>query len=505
MQRFSAGLGLGLLGSWGCLTERINTDHCAYLEGNATCETRYGAERAFCQRGSCGSTVGGDGCVAVLPEDGACYSPCGGGLSQPEDASCLGEGSTSTTTDPNSTSGEATTETDSESGTAESGTTAAPMPCGGNEDCSDMATPFCELVSGECVACDEVTEPNAACAALDPAAPLCVDGTCVQCTAVAPEACTGTTPVCDDASNTCVPCVSHEQCGEAACNLFTGACLPADAVVHVGPGQAFTSLGAAIDSFAVGSEGTIIVHQANYDEAATVDAGRVLAFLAENTGAGVQPPRWVFLGGGSPQLVVSDATVLMDGIQVSGNSSTTHAGVRLDSGQAWIDRSRIILNNGGGIVAQSGAELVLRNCFMGGSINNEATAIVNGATATVVYSTLAAGFGGATAMTCDGTATVDVRNSILVAETGSNEILCTGATIDYSVTEMNLGGTNTGLGEMQTSWFADYAGGDFHLAIAPVSIGNAAQWESGDPSIDIDGDPRPAIDGVPDAAGADIP
>lgn len=506
MQRYAVGFGLGLLGSWGCLAERINTNHCAYLQGDATCEARHGAERAFCQRGSCGATPGGDGCVAARPEDDACYSPCGGGLSLAEDASCIGEGSTSTTTDPSGTSDEGTTtEAESDSGTEESSTSTGPTPCMSNDDCTDAATPFCEPVGGECMACDGLAEPDAACAELDSTAPLCVGGACVQCTAAAQEACTGTTPVCDDASNTCVPCTAHEQCGEAACNLFTGACLPADAVVHVGPGQRFTSLGAAIDSFGAGAEGTIIVHQANYDEAATVDGGRVLAFLAENIGAGVQPPRWILAGGGSPQLVVSDATVLMDGMQISGNSSTAHPGVRLDGGQAWIDRGRVVTNLGGGIVAQTGAELVLRNCFVGGSVNNEATATVNGATATIVYSTLAAGFGSATAMTCGGAATVDVRNSILVAETGSNEILCAGAAIDYSVTEMNLGGTNTGLGEMQTSWFADYAAGDLHLATAPVSIGNAAQWESGDPLVDIDGEPRPAIDGVPDAAGADVP
>jgi hypothetical protein len=36
-------------------------------------------------------------------------------------------------------------------------------------------------------------------------------------------------------------------------------------------------------------------------------------------------------------------------------------------------------------------------------------------------------------------------------------------------------------------------------------IDTAAIWQTGDPTTDIDGDPRPSTDGSPDIAGADIP
>src|SRR5690606_36945591 len=106
-------------------------------------------------------------------------------------------------------------------------------------------------------------------------------------------------------------------------------------------------------SFDMMTEGTIIVHAAmpNYDEAVTVDGGRVLAFLAADDVA--TPPRWLQGAGGPPQLTVGDATVLMDGLQLSGNADAV--GLSVDGGRAWVDRSRIVQNSGGGVLAQSGA------------------------------------------------------------------------------------------------------------------------------------------------------
>lgn len=493
------GMGLGL----GCLTSRPDPNHCANLEGDRTCAERYPGELAFCT--ACVFTAANDGCVAERPEDGSCYSPCGDGTRFDEDASCLGAGSSSSGEESTETGG-TTFGTDTGSGSGESSTT-GPMPCVSDEECTNAAAPFCEPVSGECVACDGVEDPDAACAGEDPAAPLCVGGTCVQCTAAAPEACTGKTPVCDEETNTCVPCTAHAECaGGAACNLYIGACLPAGAVVHVGPGQTFGTLGEAISSFGAGAEGTIVVHQADYNEAATVDDGRTLAFLAVEIGAGVEPPRWILAGGGSPQLTVTaGATVLMDGIQLSGNASTTEPGLRVDGGRAWVDRGRIVGNDGGAIVAQAGAELVLRNCFVGGDVSDRNALEMDGAMATVLYSTLGAGFGDAAALVCNPTSTVEVRNSLLVARTDANELQCSRASVEHSAAEADLGATNTTLGTMATTWFADFGGGDFHLAAVPVTVGNTAEWQDGDPTVDIDSEPRPAVDGVPDVAGADVP
>ncbi|MBK8241533.1 MAG: hypothetical protein IPK74_38980 [Deltaproteobacteria bacterium] len=80
------------------------------------------------------------------------------------------------------------------------------------------------------------------------------------------------------------------------------------------------------------------------------------------------------------------------------------------------------------------------------------------------------------------------------------------------MTEANFpGGSNiTTAGVMGATesmrWFAGYASGNFHLTpMAPAAILTAAQWQAGDPLVDIDGDARPGVDGSADVAGADIP
>lgn len=505
MRKYATAFGLGLLGSWGCLAERTNTDHCAYLEGDATCEARYSGERPFCQRGSCGSTIDGDGCVAARPDDEACYSPCGGGLSLPDDASCRGGESTSTSDDSSTSDGATTADTGSESGSGESSTTGS-VPCMGNGDCMDAAAPFCEPVSGECVACDGAADPDTACVELDPGMPLCVGGACVQCTAAATDACTGATPVCDDTTNTCVPCTAHDQCGQPACNLFTGACLPVGAVVHVGPGQTFMTLGAAVDSFAAGAEGTIVVHGDTYNEAVTVDGGRVLAFLANDGDL----PLWILAPSTSPQLEIGDATVLMDGIQISGNASSSHPGIRVNAGQAWLDRSQVTGNDGGGMLAEAGAELVLRNCFVGDGTASANALAVDSASADVLYTTLGTGFdnfGDVFSIQCTTPVDVVVRNSVLVSfDNAAGEISCATADVINTASETLIPGTgNVALGAIQADWFVDVTAGNFLLDSPPASIATTATWEAGDPPTDIQGDSRPQLDGAPDVAGADVP
>lgn len=474
------------------ITSEANPDHCGVNGGDSYCSDLF-PDKPYCIQGKGECAIGDHyGCVAeVTPE---CHAPCG--LLE-EGEMCAGSESSSTGS--SSESGSNTSDTGTAS--SESSSTTGPIPCVSDDECTEPGAPFCGVM-GECGACDGTADPDAACVSDDPGLPLCVGGACVQCTAAAPEACAGMTPLCDDATNTCVPCTEHGQCGEAACNLFTGACLPgdADAIAHVGPGQEFASLSLAVASVPAGAEGTVVVHQASYDEAVMVSGNRTVAFLA----AAGDSPAWALIAGGGPQLAVAaGSTALLDGLRLSGNADDL--GLRVTGGQVWADRSRIVDNNGGGIVAESNAELMLRNCFVGGDISDANALTVNGSTATVLYTTAGGGFGAATALTCDAPATVTVRNSLFVARTDSDEIVCDAA-IERSAAELDLGGTNTGLGAMATAWFLGYGTGDFGLAVAhPATIDTAAQWHAGDPSTDIDGDLRPTVDGTPDYAGADVP
>jgi hypothetical protein len=83
----------------GCLVTTPNLDYCANSNGNLFCEQRHPDDgRGYCIRGidACldglsnayKSDPSFDGCIEDKPED-ACYSPCGGGQSIEDEASCV--------------------------------------------------------------------------------------------------------------------------------------------------------------------------------------------------------------------------------------------------------------------------------------------------------------------------------------------------------------------------------------------------------------------------------
>ena len=501
----------------GCDDITPNPRHCNNNEGDEYCNREFGdgTKPLFCEHGGTTECRTSDyGCVEQQPAD-MCYSPCGGRSTIDENGACvMVEDSSSGSSEGTDTEPSTNTGTDSESSS-----TTGPMPCSPEEPCTDVAAPYCNA-SRVCVPCNEAPLPadaDTACAMVAPQTPVCLDGTCVQCTPANPSACENPTPVCDSTSNECVLCTAHDQCGPAACNLYTGACLPADAVVHVGGNPMvdtpnFPSLNAAVISFdGDGAQGTILVHPGmpDYDEAVTVDGGRVLAFLAAEQGPGINPPQWSGNGEDQPQLVVTDATVLMDGLQLSGNGSSDVPGLRVSGGRAWLDRSRVVQNTGGGILAEMGAELTVRNCFVGGNVADVDAIVLNGSTLDMLYTTVVAGNGDlgetSTSLTCAAPLTVDIRNSILVAvEDEVPEIDCAGATITFTASEnATMGEGNDTLGNLEAGWFVDLTT-DFHLGpAAPIDITTTAQWQDGDPATDIDGDSRDMA--ALDYAGADVP
>ena len=426
------------------------------------------------------------------------------------------EGSTGTTAEP---SPDTDTDTIGESEDTSAGTvgeTTGPMPCERHEQCTEPLLPLCGP-DGLCVSCDELPEPDAACAELDPMAPLCVGGQCVQCSEQDATACDGM--LCDAETNSCYPCTAHDQCGEAACNLFTGQCLPEDEVVHVGTGFPYDRIDDAVESFnSPGDQGTIIVHGSGVysDQFVVIGNAQTIAILANDGDL----PQWDQNTAVPHLRVVVDATVLVDGMQISG--SPGGPGVEVDGGRLWIDRGRIIDNNGGGVVVAGADEqpltpdLVLRNCFVGRSENNIAAVDVYGATAQVSYSTIIGGTGSlAEGLRCTVGSTVSVRNTIVLIESDNPPVACDGATFVHSVSEIELpgpdevvdpGNVNTGDFSDVSGWFINTVSGDFGLSgMHPVAIDTAAQWTSGDPPTDIDGDPRPTTDGAMDFAGADVP
>jgi hypothetical protein len=180
-------------------------------------------------------------------------------------------------------------------------------------------------------------------------------------------------------------------------------------------------------------------------------------------------------------------------------------GLRVSGGQVWADSCRIINNAGGGITVDGGGMLVLENSFVGGSADSPALSVSDG-TFELRYATLGlpAVLGGA-ALDCTDGSLSTVRNSLITSTHADPEVDCPNLTITGSALEMSQG-DNVALGNLVVGWFDGYLAGDFHLSgTHPAAINTAATWQTGDPTIDIDGDARPDSDGAADAAGADVP
>ncbi len=475
-----------------CHGSERNPDHCLYNQGNQTCagyDWPDGIERPYCVDACHPQVDEYNGCVEEEPTDLECYSPCGGEKNALEDDSCLGTADESTDSGTDTTADDTTT--DSETG---------PGPCMADEDCLDDAAPFCGD-QGECISCTDTPDPDAACAGLDGGAtPVCDQGSCVQCTAANAVACMGMTPVCDEGTSSCVGCDWHEQC-DNACHMKEGSCFP-DNVFDAGSGLGFMSLNEAVAEIGMLDLmiGVVIVNDTinveDYNESVVVPAGMTVAFVAEPGLA--SPPDW--RGQAAPALTVeSGAVVYVQGVRIFNG---TAEGVLVNGGELWVDRSEVANNDGGGIVVDGGGSLVLRNSFVGGDVNDQQAIDLVDGTLLVSYSTLASGFGASAALACtDATGSV-LRNSLLVSRSDDDELQCPNVDATNSALEMMLAG-NEDLGPMQTIWFEGFAAGDFHLAAAPIGIATAAMWAPGDPLVDIDGDPRPTVDGSADFAGAD--
>lgn len=453
--------------------------HCFNEEGDRTC-----GEGRFCNR----CLPEGDGCVDAMPSE-ECHFP---GPAE--------DGSSSSGEAP---SGEATMTPAPTTDSEMSGTT-GPTPCTDEGDCPTDAAPFCDTSRGECVPCDVLMDPDGACAALDAETPLCVNGSCAECRPEEPLACDADLAVCDSATNSCVPCTEHGQCSSGACELAAGRCFPAGQIVYIDEDP--QALFDGVEAVAAGGFRVFVVNELDDDapyNAVHVADGKTIALLA----APNERPRIAGTGGDPGVRVQGPGTSLyVDGLRVAGNLAGR--GVELDmQALAWLDRSHIVQNANGGISAATGAELTLRNCFVGDLTHGAHGLLVDGASSYVLSTTLGAGFTNFAEvfpLRCTGTVDVSIRNGLLVSFDEAAEISCGAATVTNTAAEALIPGAgNVALGDVQADWFTGAASGDFSLGSPPALLGTTARWNDNDPTTDINGDLRPTIDGSPDYAGAD--
>ncbi|MCA9700805.1 MAG: hypothetical protein KC431_24975 [Myxococcales bacterium] len=448
----------------GCRVTLPNPEHCYYAQGDETCAERF-PELPYCADPSCSAAP--YGCVAEEPTP-ECHSPCG-----VDDLSCLGDTDETTT----STSSDDTEQA-----------------CRFDSECPDEQ-PLCNY--GQCTTCDQTNDPAAACERLDELRPICLGSVCVACTAEALDVCVDAAQACDLESNSCVPCTTHDQCPRgAACDLELGACLPPDAVWHVnGDGSGdFSSISDALEAVGSGSA-TLIVHQTDggYPESTVLTGKRTVAILA----APGERPRLV--PAGAPSLVLSEeARVYLRGMVLVGDRGVTLSSDSL----LHVDASTIMGQLSDTLVVH-GSTLVLRNAMVRGGLELDEPAIVLGALSEirVVYSTIVA-VGSGPAIECVLPAPLwpdssFVRNSLLGNFDADEPSLAPCGAIEFA-------DSVTSLPAESVDWFVDPLQGDLHVnQLVDFSVSQAARWMPGDPTVDYDGDPRPAREGSVDFAGAD--
>lgn len=416
--------------------------------------------------------------------------------------------------------------------------------CRSHGECPDDA-PLCDTASGECLPCDAIPAGQGSCEQRDTNLPICFQGRCVACTAEDLGACTD---VCDADVNTCADCTAHDQCPApaSACHLTPGpqqgTCFPADAVLNIGAGQDFSTVTAALDTVPAGEAAVVVLHS-GVDEEIVVDRDRVLLFRATPDVADV----WEQSSGAVQYTLftVRDATLYLDNLYMRGHLAETQV-IAVESGILWVEggsieatlnhayapassvsasqQSAVWLENAnlvieGGLLSTNpaialdasslfargsrisarrdgisarGAAVTIVNTFVWGR-DVAGVRVTDDSSVDVLYSTLGSSAG--PAFTCDASSGAEIRNSIAFVGTAAVEPLDCGADVRNSSVLTSS--------EFDPLWFEGYESGDFHLRrehpFADVAVGR-----EGDPITDIDGEPRPSVDGANDVAGADV-
>lgn len=487
---------------------RYDPAHCGSNLGDASC-----GDGMFCD--ACEPE--NNGCVAEQPSP-SCHVEAVDDNGDVEESSSSG-GSTGESTDP-MTSGVPTTEP--------SGTTTGPQGCSDDRDCSGAA-PFCGAM-GECVSCEQMSDPDGACQGLDALMPVCSGGACVQCIAERAGACAGQTPICN-ASNECVACTEHDHCPDSACHLdgdLVGACFDSAEVVEI---TNTAELSAALEQLGTNDRAVFRLSSGSYGIPIAIGDEAEVAII----GQGATPP---VLNGDSVlqgAVAVGGAILYLDGVLVSNplGSGVECAGAPGGT-SLWLDdtdvrncmrygveaagecathlRRTIIASNGdGGIVAEGAGELWVENSVVGLN-GNDLTSTFGGirfnlTSVDITYSTLIGNESSNAArgsLFCLGGESGSIRNSIIV---GSGDSIdgCDALTFETSaVDSSSLAGSNPNVGAAMAGWFLDLGMNNYRLSPDGETIfADIAMWQEGDPVVDVDGEPIPTME--PSLPGYDQP
>lgn len=470
--------------------------------------------------------------LLVLLLAGCFYSPHG----TPQDTLTDATDATDVSSGPGTSTSESTTTTSdgppTGTTTVEASQSADP---GGGETCVDddgCAAPKPYCIAGACGDCLQAGEPDAACAARDPGTPVCAaTGACVPCTPESPGLCQGFTPHCDPEALACVACSAHEHCPESACNLASGECLPAANVLWVDDAaDCVAGTGAEATPFCTILEAIEVVETTLDENEWTIRARGTFTNFA------VPEDRIVALMASGPDLArfvgttefsvfaVYGSTVFFDRVELTtGNALTCHGGL------VWFDRSvshknqwagvdvdgcithirqSVIEGNPVGIRAEKPGETVIVNSYVSG--NGQGIELETGAALRVEFSTIVENFsdepGAVPSLFCTAPGEVTIRNSVVMAA-GEDQIDCSGAVVSHSaLTPADVDGEMNLMADLISValWFDPPKNGVYRVR-PNAPLGEVGRWQPGDPTVDFDGEPRPAVADSPEWVGADRP
>ncbi len=408
--------------------------------------------------------------------------------------------------------------------------------CGGNQ-------PYC--INGDCVGCGDFSCPD-----IEPDKPACAEnlGRCVECVQNS-DCATAEKPACNAETATCEPCTMHEQCEDSACNLETGECFPTDNILYVNsptdgnpcsdanpapwgltPEEPICFLSAAISRLAPGKPTMIKIKGGNgsnpQNKPAGIPDGNYIVAIGYY---GMAVPSLI-PNGNVPALTVGENnTVFMNRVGVYNTTPASDPLILCDGNvngaRLWLERQRIftgktaikatncrvhvrrsvITGHTTGGIDMTGetmlSQLWLENTYVTENTGLKAAIRLGGGTvAKIVYSTIGLNNSAAPTIDCiaNWNGSLEIRNSVIVGKAPHYSLGC-GDVKPVLGRDSN----ETSKGQLG-SVFAGFSDGVFQ-AITGGDLLDTAKWLEGDPRVDQDGTPRPAVMDALDYAGADRP
>ncbi|MEM9460065.1 MAG: hypothetical protein AAGF11_38170 [Myxococcota bacterium] len=269
-------------------------------------------------------------------------------------------------------------------------------------------------------------------------------------------------------------------------------------------------------------EVTIVLHSEKgdlsyYDEESTIEIRerRAVAILGDRT-------NWSRVRGSKEPLVKAVgnlAYVYLERLDLLGTGSGDRALVLEGDSSAVVDWCKMVTFDNYAVDVAVGATVTIRHSMLwsnnDGVENDDNNSVIDvqGGLAHIIYSTIVNSSSDGIHLNCGGYGDVFVRNGILIS--GNDALQCPGADVSNSAGVGILSNTgnlviNTSLEDIQGYFVNINASSsrseiDLHLTEQGETVfKDVAVRAVGDLSVDIDGDPRPAI-GEPDYAGADVP